>query len=264
VVVSAVKLALEIVNVSLTGDRDNNEDYASFVSDSDGAVLVVADGLGGREFGEWASEAFVAGILAQKSLLLAGDYSSREAAKPIFEAAFVGGANNLHDVVRARDESANPQTTAVVAVITDQAVGIGHIGDSRAYRLTPAGITWRSRDHSLVELLLDQGEIAEAQMGTHPDQGKLFKSIGIGKPPVPSVNVLAPLAAGEALLLCSDGFWEHLQPEELASLVDARDMEQCLAGLAHTAVGRAAGKSDNVTALCVRVESQGGMAGRIK
>ena len=138
---------LQIASISLTGDRKNNEDYANFVSGNAGAVLVVADGLGGREFGEWASEAFTEGVLAQQALLLAGDYSSREAAKPVFDKAFVDATDHLRDAVRARDETADPQTTAVVAVITEQAIGIGHIGDSRAYRLTPSGVTWRSRDH---------------------------------------------------------------------------------------------------------------------
>lgn len=256
-------MELEIAKVSLTGDRENNEDYANFVSIGAGAVLVVADGLGGREFGEWASEAFAEGIVAQHARLLTSDYSSRDAARPAFETAFVRGVEYLRDSVRARDETASPHTTAVVAVVTDHAIGIGHIGDSRAYRLTSTGVAWRSRDHSLVELLLDQGEITESEMGTHPDQGKLFKSIGMGAPPTPTVTVLPPLADEEALLLCSDGFWEHLLPVELGSLADARDLEKRLKQLANKAVKRAAGKSDNVTALCVRLVSPG-VVGRIK
>jgi serine/threonine protein phosphatase PrpC len=256
-------MALDIASISLTGDRENNEDCANFVSDSAGSVLVVADGLGGREFGEWASEAFTEGVLAQQTRLLAADYSSRETAKPVFEAAFVHGTDHLRDVVRARDEAADPQTTAVVAVITGRAIAIGHIGDSRAYRLTQSGVAWRSRDHSLVELLFDQGEITEAQMGTHPDQGKLFKSIGMNTAAIPSITVLDPLVDEDALLLCSDGFWEHLLPDELASLVEAKDLEQRLTELAHTAVARAAGRSDNVTALCVRIEPRG-VVGKIK
>jgi serine/threonine protein phosphatase PrpC len=250
-------MEMEIATISLTGDRENNEDYAGFVSSHCGSVFVVADGLGGRAFGEWASEAFTEGMLTQQALLLAGDYTSRDAAKPVFETAFVRGAKSLRDKVQASDATADPQTTAVVAVVTDKAIGIGHIGDSRAYQLTRSGVVWRSRDHSLVELLLSQGEITEAQMGTHPDQGKLFKVIGMGTPPAPSVMVLSPLVGEEALLLCSDGFWEYLLPGELTSLVESKDLDKRLDHLAHTAVGRAAGKSDNVTAICVRVRSVG-------
>lgn len=257
-------MELDIANISLTGDRENNEDYANYVSSGDGAVLVVADGLGGREFGEWASEAFSEGILAQQAPLLAGDYSSRDTAKPVFEAVFARGVECLRDTVRARDETASPHTTAVVAVVTDHAIGIGHIGDSRAYRLTSAGVAWRSRDHSLVELLLDQREITESEMSTHPDQGKLFKSIGIGTPATPSVTVLAPLTGEEALLLCSDGFWEHLLPDELGSLADAKNLDKQLARLARTAVERAAGRSDNVTALCSRLAVTRGVRKKIE
>jgi PPM family protein phosphatase len=250
-------MQLEIARVSLTGDRENNEDYADFVNGHGGSVLVVADGLGGREFGEWASEAFTRGVLSQQALLLAGDYSSRDAAKPVFEAAFVQGALRLRERVHASGAQANPQTTAVVAVIRERGIGIAHIGDSRAYRLTRSGEAWRSRDHSLVELLLEQGEITEEQMGTHPDQGKLFKAIGMEKPVLPSVSVLPPLADEEALLLCSDGFWERLTAAELASLVEAKDLEKCLTDLAQSAVERAGGSSDNVTAICVRIEPVG-------
>jgi len=250
-------MELTIARISLIGDRENNEDYANFVSNRSGSVLIVADGLGGQAFGEWASEAFTEGVLAQQALLLAGDYTSREAAKPVFEAAFVHGANSVREKVQATDATAKPLTTGVVAVITDRAIGIGHIGDSRAYRLNRSSVVWRSRDHSLVELLLDQGEITEAQMGNHPDQGKLFKAIGTGTPPAPSVAVLSPLLREEALLLCSDGFWEHLLPDEMASLVESNDLEKSLSHLAHTAVERAAGNSDNVTAICVKAGSAG-------
>jgi serine/threonine protein phosphatase PrpC len=255
-------MELEIAKVTLVGDRENNEDFVGFVSSCDGAVLVVADGLGGHEQGEWASEAFVEGILAQHPQLVANDYSSRDTAKPVFEAAFAKGREHLREWVRAKNETSDPQTTAVVAVVKDDAIGIAHIGDSRAYRLTRSGVAWRSRDHSLVELLLDQGEITETEMGTHPAQNKLFKSIGMNSQATPSLSVQAALSNNEALLLCSDGFWERLLPDELAGLIAAKNLAEHLTHLAHIALGRAAGHSDNVTALCARAIGKEGALSR--
>lgn len=254
---------LDIGSVSRVGDREENEDYGDFIRSPAGAAAIVCDGLGGHEFGEWASEAFATATLAERDALLAGDYSSKEAARQVFEAVFNSGTAGLRKTVSSRDASADPQTTAVLAVVRKDMLATAHIGDSRAYRLGPDGVAWRSRDHSLVQMLLDEGEVTEEEMGTHPDQGKLFKSIGMEREDKPSVNVLEPLRPGEALLLCSDGFWEHLEQEELASLASVSDLQKTLENLAKLAEGRAQGKSDNVTAICVR-PGKGGLMGKVK
>lgn len=254
---------LEIASISRTGDREHNEDACDVTRRDAGAVAVVCDGLGGHDYGEWASDAFTRAMMACSNTLLAGDYTSRERAKPVFDATFDEGVRALREVVQAKSAGADSRTTAVVAVLRSDVLATAHIGDSRAYRLNPSGVSWRTRDHSLVQMLQDQGEISEQEMGTHPDQGKLFKSISLDRQDKPSVQVLPPLTRNEALLLCSDGFWEHLTEHELASLVHAPNLQQKLESLAQTAEGRAAGKSDNVTAICARLAA-GGMLNKVK
>jgi serine/threonine protein phosphatase PrpC len=256
-------MKLKISRVSLIGDREQNEDFAASRETGGGAVLVVADGLGGHAHGEWASRSVAEAMLESTSQLLAADFCSLNGARDQFARLFAHGREALRAIVAQRDAEADPQTTAAVAVLTPATLALAHIGDSRVYRLSATAIQWRSRDHSMVEMLVDQGAILEEEMGTHPDQGKLFKSIGKNRNDTPSVTVQAPLRPGELLLLCTDGFWEHITRAELLALAKARNLDARLNELAEAAVARSEGTSDNVTALCVRVK-RGRGAARLK
>lgn len=242
----------DVAQVSRIGDRELNEDYAGFCRSDRGVVAVVCDGLGGHERGELASEAFARAVLEHSDELMSVAVQDARAARKLIEAAFETGCAGLKAALYSHGLGADPQTTAVLLVLRPDAVLIGHIGDSRAYRLRGNSVLWRSRDHSVVQMLLDQGYITEDQMGAHPAQGRLLKSIGIERRDRPSVTYLPASAATETWLLCTDGFWEHLRPRELASLTGAAELRQTLDALAETAQARANGRSDNVSAICLR------------
>lgn len=246
----------DIASISLIGDREQNEDFASCTTVQEGGILaVVCDGLGGHARGEWASRAFAEAVVAAAVDTPANCVTTLDGARAHFAQLFLKGRDNISYKVALEESGEDPKTTAVVVALRDEGIAIAHIGDSRAYRLATNAEPWRTRDHSVVQMLLDEGGITEAEMGTHPDQGKLFKSVGTLRDDAPTVAVQPPLEPGEAILLCSDGFWEYVTPQECQSLLQATRLQAHLESLAVSATRRAEGRSDNVTALCVRAAS---------
>ena len=246
---------LELASISLIGDREVNEDFQASRKFPGAMVLVCADGLGGHEYGELASEFFVRGLLeCAESVLLGMQGVDEKSALPLATRWFGTGRNYMRERFKQRNVHANALTTAVAAVITPDNFLLAHSGDSRAYRLRPQQTVWRTHDHSIPQMLVDSGELDEAQMGSHQDQGKLTNAISLKEKPQPSASLQMPLASDEVLLLCTDGFWEHLEERELLSLL-SMPLKERLSELAATACSRAAGKSDNVTALAVRHKS---------
>ena len=251
---------VDTARVSRIGDRERNEDYQDVKAFEHGLVAVVCDGLGGHAHGDLAARAFAEAVLEycteNETTLIRRRVAEREDARALLEAVFVAGREGLKTALEEHaagaDIGRNPQTTAVVAVLRADAVLVGHLGDSRAYLLADGEVCWRTRDHSVVQMLVDQGEVREEDMGGHPDQGKLFKSVGVERDQKPSVALRKPLKPGNALLLCSDGLWEQASRDELAGLAQAAGMQRALEELAEEAEKRAEGDSDNVSAICIR------------
>jgi len=89
-----------------------------------------------------------------------------------------------------------------------------HIGDSRLYHFRKRKLLQRTRDHSVVQLLVDLGRVKEKEMAEHPDQSRLLKGLGGKEPPKPDFGQ-ASLCPGDSFVLCSDGFWEHVSPSAM-------------------------------------------------
>lgn len=247
-------MLIEISQVSLTGDRENNEDYCLQRVTEHGTALIVADGMGGHQAGELASEWF---SLALAKHLHEFTSQMNQMPEDSAKALFTTAATDLHNQILAECPTANPRTTVVFAWISDHLTLSVHVGDSRFYLINPSELLWVSRDHSVAELLRAQGEISDEEVATHPDQTKLYRSIGRDETPKPSIKSLPPLEPGQAVLLCSDGFWEHILPTEIIQLAQSEFLGTSLALLAGKAVERASGNSDNVTAMIAKCGNPG-------
>ena len=220
--------------------RSENED-SLFVR---APIFVVADGMGGAQAGEVAS----------KTAADAFDRDLPEGPPGRFLRETIEVANRrINELARADPSKAGMGTTITAAIVDAQAeeVDIGHVGDSRAYRLRRGKLERLTRDHSLVEEMLRKGQITDAQAEDHPQRSIITRALG----PEPDVEVdlqTVPAAPGDLFLLCSDGLTTMVSEERIAAvLAAAGSMREAVRTLVDEA--NAAGGRDNITALAFRL-----------
>ncbi len=220
--------------------RSENED-SLFVR---APIFVVADGMGGAQAGEVASKAAADAFDRD----LPGGPPER------FLRETIEAANRrIHDLARADASRAGMGTTITAAIVDagKEEVAIGHVGDSRAYRLRRGGLERLTRDHSLVEEMRRKGQITDAQAEEHPQRSIITRALG----PEPEVEVdvqTVPAAPGDVFLLCSDGLTTMVDEERIAAVLsEAPSMREAVRTLIDEANG--AGGRDNITALAFRL-----------
>jgi PPM family protein phosphatase len=220
--------------------RSENED-SLFVR---APIFVVADGMGGAQAGEVAS----------KAAADAFDRDLPDAPPERFLEETIESANRrIHELAHADASRAGMGTTITAAIVDAQKeeVAIGHVGDSRAYRLRRGKLEQLTRDHSLVEEMRRKGQITDAQAEDHPQRSIITRALG----PEPEVEVdlqTVPAAPGDVFLLCSDGLTTMVSEERIAALLSSTgSMREAVRALVDEANG--AGGRDNVTALAFRI-----------
>jgi PPM family protein phosphatase len=220
--------------------RSENED-SLFVRSP---IFVVADGMGGAQAGEVAS----------KTAADAFDRDLPEIAPERFLRETIEDANRrIHELARSDPSKAGMGTTITAAIVEAQSeeVGIGHVGDSRAYRLRHGKLERLTRDHSLVEEMRRKGQITDAQAEDHPQRSIITRALG----PEPEVEVdvqTVPATPGDVFLLCSDGLTTMVGEERIAAVLSSTtSMREAVRTLVDEANG--AGGRDNITALAFRL-----------
>ena len=140
-----------------------------------------------------------------------------------------------------------PRTTVVMLMLEGSRGIFAHAGDSRGYVFRNGEVLYRTRDHSVVEAMVQRGELTPEQARRHPIRNQVSRCLGgLSRPTSLEVTPCPPLAPGDLLLLCSDGLWEPLDDRELCS-------NRRLDELAEMAVSRNPGRADNTTALRLRI-----------
>jgi len=207
-------------------------------------LFVVADGMGGAQAGEVASKTAVESFDRE---LPAG--SPERVLRETVEAA----NRTIHAHAQKDPDLAGMGTTITAAIVDLEAeeVAIGHVGDSRAYRLRGARFERLTRDHSLVEEMRRKGQITEAQAEDHPQRSIITRALG----PEPEVEVdlqTVPAQPGDVFLICSDGLTTMLGDEQIGKLLArATSMQAAVRALVDEA-NRAGGR-DNITVIAFRV-----------
>lgn len=231
------------------GDREINQDYMAYRVDRDYALFVVADGLGGHQAGEKASRFFCIGLIKSADTFAGLMGNDPAATMSLWIDAAVEEMRNQF----AEDpEASQAHTTCAVLYLDKACVLTAHCGDSRIYRLTPQKIVWRTRDHSVPQGLLEEGKIIETEMGGHPEQNCLLRSINVAQEHEIEINVYPAARAGETFILCSDGFWENVKVQEFLQLGQPDSGIDELEKSAKLSMLRANGKSDNITVQWIR------------
>ncbi len=218
--------------------REHNED--TYYADSELGLWLVADGMGGHEFGEVASA-------------LARDAVVREvkAGKPLGEAIRSADEEIIRQS-RRRAESLPMGTTMVALRVNTNKFELAWVGDSRAY-LWNGQLRQLSSDHSYVQELIDQGAITAEQARTHPHRNVVTQALGVTDPDNLKVETIAgELRPGFQILLCSDGLTEEVDDATIASLLGHPDLsaQECVDHLVSAALD--GGGSDNVTVVVLR------------
>lgn len=214
--------------------RKSNQDAigAQFNSMHDGALLVVADGMGGHEHGEYASCLTVDELL---SAYQQGKLQTEQSIQKLFR--------RLDSAIKKKYD--NCGTTCVMAIIDTDGIRIANIGDSRAYLLRGGQLRQLTHDDSLVQDLLDKKRITEKQAATHPRRNVLTKALGHGKK-VEATFTYAALMEDDVVMLCSDGLHGSVSDEQIIEILSQQSE---LGTIADSLIGLALaqGSTDNAS-----------------
>lgn len=221
-------------------------------SDLPFGLFVVADGMGGHEGGEIASQKAVAAavryVLAEL-LAPALDGDVGVALRPMLVAALQEANRAVWD--HARMLGSDMGTTCTLALLLGSSLHIAHVGDSRAYVMLPGEIRQLTDDHSAVGRLIDMGQLDPAEAREHPLRSHLYRTIG-QQPDVAVDLTSTPLGEATHLLLASDGLWSLVDDAELRETVLVAATPQAAAAEL-VARANAAGGDDNISAIVVQL-----------
>lgn len=211
------------------------------------AFVVVCDGMGGANGGNIASS------IAMRCLAdrLVEDYresDSPEAIRELLESAVAEANGAVFRTAREDAELYGMGTTAVVAIASPDAVYLAHVGDSRAYMITPRDITQVTKDHSVVQDMVDKGQITAEEAKTHPQKHFLTRALGV-EPELECSFTRIAFPDNGTLLICTDGLSNLVAEEMIQSLVRTFNFADIPMKLITTA--NLAGGSDNITVVAV-------------
>ena len=232
-----------------------NENQDSFDTREIGSfhVAVVCDGMGGAKAGMTASRMVVACFMESLSLFLKDDMDADEVVKTGLAA--VERANSAVFGQSLADEACRGMGSTLVAVISrgDRAV-VFNVGDSRAYRINSTDIQLITRDHSLVQDMLEHGDITAEEARSHPNRNLITRAMGT-EPTVLCDTFPHKWEEGDYIFLCSDGLSNTVTDQEiLYEVIHEGDIDQCLDRLLKISLGR--GASDNVTMILMKYEKE--------
>jgi protein phosphatase len=232
--------------------RRNNEDAVAI--DAMAGVAVLADGMGGHNAGEVAS-VMACAIVCQDLVRWrrAWPETISQAAALQAMARGVAHANQaILNTALTRPECRGMGTTVVVLLVVGDAVLVGHVGDSRAYRFGRDGLERLTRDHSLLQEQVDAGLLTPRQAATAPQRNIVTRAVGV-EAGVQLDTLALQAQPGDIVLLCSDGLTDMLGDEEIAAILAT---DSSLQGLCARLIdaANAAGGADNVSVVLTRDE----------
>lgn len=231
------------------GARDYNQDRLGHWETGDALCMVLADGMGGHEHGEIAAQ-IVVDYLGE---LFRAEATPRLANPDLFLFRAVGRAHaKVLREVQERGVEGSPRTTIVACVVQEGQAWWSFIGDSRLYLFRNGSVIKRTRDHTIVQLLIDSGRIREEAAATHPERNKLLQCIGGPQAPKLDATASIRLHKNDILLLCSDGLWGPLTQRQLVLGLLAKDLSAALPELISLAEERAGSHCDNVSVLAMQ------------
>lgn len=237
--------------------RDHNEDAVmivdylrdSLVEPDQNHLCVVCDGMGGAEAGEVAAAIAVKTIRDYVETRLA----SAEIVDPgkLMSAALEEANSKILEYVGTHPESRGMGSTGVTALVTPVGATVAWVGDSRGYILESGALRQVTKDHSLVQRLIDIGQITPEQARTHEHKNVITRSLGARQSgPAGAEAVAVKLKRGDQMLLCSDGLTTHVEDHDVAAIL-RRHRDPFDAARELIAAANAGGGTDNITVIVI-------------
>lgn len=254
-----VRNSLEIVNQSDVGRRrPHNED--STLSDADHGLMILADGMGGYKAGEVASAIAATTIhheiVAGLKRIRPGQVSKSDglhAESGVVRSAIVTANGNIFSTAQKETDCHGMGTTVVVCLFHNDVVTLAHVGDSRIYRLRSGQFTQVTRDHSLIQELIDRGLYSPEDAARNAPKNLVTRALGI------EADVRVDVAeekvvAGDLYLLCSDGLNDMVDDEEIRLTLSKYSGNLVRAAEELIRMANANGGKDNTSIILVRVK----------
>lgn len=219
------------------GGRDNNEDFLSLAETKDRIVAIVADGLGGHSSGEIASQ------LAVKTII--SELANKELSVCALERAVeLANSKILND-----SSSDSMKTTVAVVWTTKKKALFATVGDTRIYHFRNNQVIYQTIDHSVSQMSVMAGEITVNQIRGHKDRNKLVRVLG-HKEKVKADIIEVDLEPHDAILICSDGFWENIIENDMSrALSHSKDSKEWLEEMKEIVESTATEDNDNNSAI---------------
>ncbi len=250
-------MALEIVNVSDVGrKRPHNED--STIIDPSNGLVILADGMGGYKAGEVASAIAVMTVLEDvkkglKSVLphQTGNGTSPESA--LLKNAILHANSNIYAMAQKDAQCQGMGTTIVAGLFREGKICIGHVGDSRLYRLRAGKFEQVTKDHSLIQELIDRGLYTPEEAQAKMPKNLVTRALGLDTKVEVDI-VEQPVLPGDIFLLCSDGLNDMVNDEEIHLTLSKYSANLVQAAKTLVQMANNKGGKDNISVVLVLVK----------
>ena len=231
-------ISLGISKTGLVRQRNEDRFYAQ------GPLLIVADGMGGYTGGEYASTMVVDTIVEVVN-------EATEMSTEVLKNAILKANRTVYEKSQSYKELEGMGTTAVVAYVQEDILYWAHVGDSRLYRYGEDGLHRMTKDHSMVQQLVEAGTITEEEVIHHPKRNMLTRAIGVYETVEVDTGVVE-VHQNDRILLCSDGLSGYIEESKIEQVLSEENNEsRALEDLVHLVYD--AGARDNVTIVLGRI-----------
>ena len=248
-----VMLELQTCFLSELGGRKRNEDACGYWTSDEHCCWVVSDGAGGHGSGDVASK-----LVVSTTLKL---FSTHPSVAPDDAVNLLQAANDAVVTEKTSGATVDDMHATAVILLIDRSRALavwGHVGDTRIYLFRRGRVAYQTKDHSVVQNMIDAGYGSVDMIRTHPQRSLLTSAIGSSEAISLSVSA-EPMAIqpGDVFLMCTDGWWEYVEEPEMERLLDeSRSPEEWLAEMGEAIRRRAPVENDNYTAVCVKMTEE--------
>ena len=242
-------MSLNVFGKTDTGRmRPNNQD--AFVCGrlfGDTLFAVVCDGMGGANGGNVASSIAIR-IISDRIVDTYRDGMGESSIRHLLESAVAAANVEIYDTAMADLELRGMGTTVVAAIVTGDRAHVAHVGDSRAYLVTDGGIEQMTRDHSIVQAMVEKGQLTQSEAKNHPRKHFITRALGVEET-VQCDTLDFPFPDKGTLIICTDGLTNMVEADDIYAIVQAAGAEQAVGRLVDAA--NEAGGNDNITVVAI-------------